>query len=231
MKEFLTLPLHMKSVIIGFMASSGQMKDSIHGWMKALTRFMITAFDKWKYVNEGEIRFGTQSFAIRDAERLLFESKAAVKKDQPINTEGEKFTKLNYASIAYYKTGAWLELVEKKLGKQTFDKAMQEYYRQWQFKHPYPEDFKKVLESVSGQNLDAEFALLDKKGVLPGMERKGTKIIFPYSAKAMTSYIKDPSKNAIIISPIAGVNAYDKFMIRRYYRKLQVTSFPPSSFL
>ena len=28
--------------------------------------------------------------------------------------------------------------IEKKLGKETFDKAMQEYYRQWQFKHPYP---------------------------------------------------------------------------------------------
>ena len=33
--------------------------------------------------------FGSQSFAIKDAERLLFESKAAVKKDQPINNEGD----------------------------------------------------------------------------------------------------------------------------------------------
>ena len=105
---------------------------------------------------------------------------------------------MNYDLVAYYKTGAWLELIEKKLGKEIFDKAMQEYYRQWQFKHPYPEDFKKVLETVSGQNLDAEFALLDKKGILPGMERNGTKIIFPFSSKAIVSYIKKPSKNALI---------------------------------
>ncbi len=106
-----------------------------------------------------------------------------------------------------------VELVEKKLGTETFDKAMQEYYRHWQFKHPYPEDFKKVLEKVSGQNLDSEFALLDKKGILPTMERKGTKIIFPFSSKAIVSYLKQPSKDALIISPIAGVNSYDKFMI------------------
>ena len=132
---------------------------------------------------------------------------------------------MNYSLIAYYKTGAWLEMVEKKLGKETFDKAMQEYYKQWQFKHPYPEDFKKVLETVSGQDLDPEFALLDKKGILPGMERKGTKIIFPYSAKAVVSYLKDPSKNALIISPVMGANVYDKFMIGSYI-KLQITPFP-----
>jgi hypothetical protein len=185
-----------------------------HPWMdEGINTFYDNRYSQWKYGNEGEIKFGSQSFAIKDAERLVFESKAAVNKDQPINMEGDKFTNMNYDLIAYYKTGAWLEMVEKKLGKETFDKAMQEYYRQWQFKHPYPEDFKKVLETVSGQNLDAEFALLDKKGVLPGMERKGTIIIFPFSPKAIASYIKEPPKNALIISPLFGVNSYDKFMI------------------
>ena len=199
-----------------------------HPWMdEGINTFYDNRYSKWKYGNGGEIQFGSQSFAIKDAERLVFESKEAVNKDQPVNTDGDKFTNLNYDLIAYYKTGAWLELVEKKLSKETFDKAMQEYYRQWQFKHPYPEDFKKVLENVSGQNLDPEFVLLDKKGILPGMERKGTKIIFPYSAKAMTSYIKDPSKNAIIFSPIAGVNAYDKFMIGAIIGNYKL---PPSRF-
>ena len=183
-------------------------------WMdEGINTFYDNRYSKWKNGIEGEIKFGAQSFAIKDAERLVFESKVAVEKDQPINMDGDKFTNLNYDLVAYYKTGAWLELVEKKIGAATFDKAMQEYYRQWQFKHPYPEDLKKVLETTSGQNLDAEFALLDKKGILPGMERNGTKVIFPFSAKAVVSYIKQPSKNAIILSPIAGVNAYDKFMI------------------
>ena len=188
--------------------------ERLHPWMdEGINTFYDNRYAQWKYGNEGEVQFGSQSFAIKDAERLLFESKAVVNKDQPINMEGDKFTNMNYSLIAYYKTGAWLEVVEKKLGKETFDKAMQEYYRQWQFKHPYPEDFKKVLETVSGQDLDPEFALLDKKGTLPGMERNGTKIIFPYSAKAVVSYLKEPSKNALICSPILGANVYDKVMI------------------
>jgi hypothetical protein len=188
--------------------------ERLYPWLdEGINTFYDNRYARWKYGNEGEVKFGSQSFAIKDAERLLFESKAAVNKDQPINLEGDKFTNMNYNLVAYYKTGTWLELVEKKLGKATFDKAMQEYYRQWQFKHPYPEDFKKVLETASGQNLDPEFALLDKKGTLPGMERKGTKIIFPYSPKGVVSYLKDPSKNALIFSPLMGANVYDKFMI------------------
>ena len=185
-----------------------------HPWMdEGINTFYDNRYSKWKYGDKGELNYGSGSFSLRDAERLLFESKAVVKKDQPINTEADKFTNMNYDLVAYYKTGAWLELIEKKLGKETFDKAMQEYYRQWQFKHPYPEDLKKVLETVNGQNLDAEFALLDKKGTLPGMERQGTKIIFPLSSKAIVSYLKEPPKNAFIISPIFGVNSYDKAMV------------------
>ena len=185
-----------------------------HPWMdEGMNTFYDNRYGKWKYGDKGEISYGKGSFSLSDAERLIFESKAVVKKDQPISTEAEKFANLNYDLVAYYKTGAWLELIERKLGKETFDKAMQEYYRRWQYKHPYPEDFKKILETVSGQNLDAEFALLDKKGTLPGMERKGTKIIFPLSSKAIATYLKESPKNALIISPIIGANSYDKAMI------------------
>ena len=69
--------------------------------------------------------------------------------------------------------------------------------------------------------------LLDKKGTLPGMERKGTKIIFPYSPKAIVSYLKNPSKNALIISPLMGVNSYDKLMIGAVITNYKL---PPSRF-
>ena len=185
-----------------------------YAWMdEGINTFYDNRYSKWKYGNEGEIKFGNNSLSIKDAERLLFETRAATKKDQPINFEASTFTNTNYNLIAYYKTGAWLELVEKKLGPDVFDKAMQEYYRRWQFKHPQPEDLKKTLETSGGQNLDTEFAMLDKKGVLPGMERSGTKLIFPFSPKAIATYIKAPPKNAIIISPAIGINSYDKFMI------------------
>ncbi len=188
--------------------------ERLHPWMdEGVNTFYDNRYSKWKYGEKGEIGLGGNGLAIRDAERLLFKSKAAARKDQPINTEGGQFTNLNYDLIAYYKTGAWLELIEKKIGKEAFDKAMQEYYKQWQFKHPYPEDFRKTFESVSGQDLSNEFALLNTKGSLPGLEKKGTQVIFPFSPKAIISYIKVQPKDAILISPMIGLNSYDKFMI------------------
>ena len=185
-----------------------------HPWMdEGINTFYDNRYSNWKYGDKGELAFGSESFAIKDAERLLFETKVAANKDQTINTEGGQFTNMNYDLIAYYKTGAWLELIEKKLGKDVFDKAIQEFYRQWQFKHPYPEDFKRSLETSSGQNLDTEFTLLDKKGVLPDMERKRSKTIFPFSPKSIVSYLKNPPKNAILFSPVLGMNSYDKIMV------------------
>jgi len=164
---------------------------------------------------------------IENIEDLLLETKIATRKDQPIGLASENYANFNYDLSVYRKAAIWLKLIEKKLSKETFDKAMQEYFRQWQFKHPHPEDLKKVLETVSGQNLDAEFALLDKKGLLPGMERKGMKTILPFSPKAIVSYIKEPSKNALIISPVIGLNSYDKFMIGAVLTNYKL---PPSPF-
>lgn len=188
--------------------------ERLHPWMdEGINTFYDNRYSKWKHGEKGEISLGNQSFSVKDAEELVFTSKAAVKTDQPINTAGDQFTSLNYALVAYYKTGAWLELIEKKIGKDLFDKAMQEYYKQWQFKHPYPEDFRKIFENVSGQDLSKEFALLDTKGLLPGQEKEGTQVIFPFSAKAIMAYIREQPKNAILISPMIGLNSYDKFMI------------------
>ena len=84
----------------------------------------------------------------------------------------EQFTEANYNLIAYYKTGAWLEWLESELGRKMTDKAIQQYFNRWQFKHPRPADLKKVLEETTGKNLDSAFQLLDARGILPGQERK-----------------------------------------------------------
>ena len=188
--------------------------ERLHPWMdEGMNTFYDNRYSKWKYGEQGEISLGNQSFSLKDAERFFFESKAAARKDQPIETSSDQFANLNYDLVAYYKAGAWLELIEKKIGKELFDKAMQEYYKQWEFKHPYPEDFRKIFETVSGQDLSNEFALLNSKGSLPGDHKKGTRIIFPFSPKAVISYIREQPKDAILVSPMIGLNSYDKFMI------------------
>ena len=56
--------------------------------------------------------------------------------------------------------------LEATLGRDTLDRGMQAYFKDWQFKHPQPEDLKKELETTSGKNLDKIFELLNKEGKL-----------------------------------------------------------------
>lgn len=157
-----------------------------------------------------------------DAQHSLLQTLVAIKKDQPIETPAEKFSLLNYDAIAYVKTGDWMTLLEKQLGKTLFDSCMLEYYRRWQFKHPYPEDFKKVVEEVSGRNMDATFALQNKKG---GLETTAPK----KDIRFMSFFsLKDVDKhNYIFASPAVGYNFYDKFMIGAV---LHNYTLPPTKF-
>ena len=77
---------------------------------------------------------------------LVIVQQLASKKDQPIETSSENFSELNYSNIAYYKTGKWMKVLEDYVGQPLFDSCLHEYYNRWKFKHPSPEDFKKVVE-------------------------------------------------------------------------------------
>lgn len=128
------------------------------------------------------------------------------KTDQPLNTPSDSLTELNYGLTAYTKGEAFMELIEKKLGRAAMDKAMQLYFEQWKMKHPSPADLKAALEQSSGVNLDYEFSLLNKKGSLfPPAKRK---TVF----KPLIGAGND-STNVIIGTPVLGYNMYDGLMI------------------
>ncbi len=147
---------------------------------------------------------------------ILFETKATVKTDQPIETTSEKFSYANYGLVAYYKTSAWMRWLEATVGKEKFEAAMQVYFSEWQFKHPQPDDFKKSIEKSTGQNLDTVFSYLNKPGLLPDNKRKETTIVSIFQPEKFGSEWQNkisPKKNVIRIGPSAGFNSYDKFMI------------------
>lgn len=158
-------------------------------------------------------------------ERILFETKAVTKTDQSIELPSEKFSETNYNLVAYYKTAEWMRYLESQLGTEVFNKAMQEYFRRWQFKHPQPEDFKRAMEESSGKNLDSVFSYLHKTGTLPNQQRSGTKTVFLFNFKSLTDYSKNPSKNLILFGPAIGANSYDKFMIGAFVTNMKL---PPS---
>jgi hypothetical protein len=143
-----------------------------------------------------------------DIQLTLLQTVTAIKKDQPIETVSEKFSAFNYNMVAYIKTGDWMKLLEDELGKTIFDNCMQEYYKRWQFKHPYPDDFKKVVEEISGKNVDAIFSLLNKKGDL---KKSNTKKDIRFAS--FFSLKQTDKHNYIFASPAIGYNFYDKLML------------------
>lgn len=188
--------------------------ERIHPWMDE----GINSYYEALYTSKKDDHF-TQRSEQNELEALI-----AARKDQPIETSSELFSETNYSAIVYYKASQWLKWLHSYLGDDTFNNAMQEYYRRWQFKHPQPEDLKTVLENVSGKDLDSAFSLLSQKGKLPNWQRKGTIVLNPLTA-AFGGY--DDKKNIITILPALGFNSYDKLMagglITNYY-------LPPSPF-
>ena len=57
-------------------------------------------------------------------------------------------------SISYNKTALWLHTLERYLGWSTLREGMANFYEQWRFKHPGPDDFFQAINTASGQNLD-----------------------------------------------------------------------------
>lgn len=201
-----------------------------HPWMdEGMNTYYDNRYSLEKYGAAGIDIIPARSTFIKkrlpdDISQTLLQSLIAVKKDQPIETISEKFNGANYNMVAYTKTGNWMKNLEEVMGKEAFDNGMKEYYRQWQFKHPYPEDFKKVMEEVSGKNLDAEFLLLTKKGTIdtnPKKTKKDIRFVSFFSLKETDKH------NYIFAAPLIGYNFYDKLMAGLVFHNYTL---PPSKF-
>ncbi len=188
--------------------------ERTHPWMdEGMNTYYDNRYSMQQYGNTNLDIIPMRSGFIRnrmpdDIQHTILQTITGIKKDQPIETPSEKFNILNYNMVAYTKTGDWMKLLEDELGKPLFDSCMHEYYRRWQFKHPYPEDFKKVIEEVSGRKPDTTFSLLNKKGYLAKtVSKKDIRFTAFFSLKETDKH------NYIFASPAIGYNFYDKIML------------------
>lgn len=84
---------------------------------------------------------------------------------EPIATNSTGFSnKEDYGIVVYLKTAIWMSIVEASIGKDNLMKGIKEYFNQWKFKHPYPEDLRESLEKGSGLGVSNLFELLSKRG-------------------------------------------------------------------
>jgi hypothetical protein len=73
--------------------------------------------------------------------------------DQPIEECSAHYTQINYGGIVYSKTALVFDQLLAYLGEEAFDRCMHAYYDEWKFKHPQPEDVRRVFERESGKDL------------------------------------------------------------------------------
>ncbi|WP_378186083.1 M1 family metallopeptidase [Aquimarina sp. W85] len=76
-------------------------------------------------------------------------------KEQPQSTQADHYDYNGaYGASAYSKGAVFLAQLGYIIGEENLAKTIKRYYSDWKFKHPTPNDFKRVAEKVSGIQLD-----------------------------------------------------------------------------
>jgi len=75
--------------------------------------------------------------------------------EQPQTTHADRYVhNYAYGTSAYSKGAVFLSQLGYVIGQENLNKTIKRYYETWKFKHPTPNDFKRVAEKVSGMQLD-----------------------------------------------------------------------------
>lgn len=142
--------------------------ERIHPWMDEginsyyEARYIETKYPKAtlaNYFGEGAIsviadKFEVSRYPMKHLNSLGYLVPARKNVDQPIEFPAAQYTPINYFGIVYSKTPLALDYLAAYLGQEEFDRIMQKYFEEWKFKHPQPEDFRKLFEEETKENLD-----------------------------------------------------------------------------
>ena len=75
--------------------------------------------------------------------------------EEPMTTHADHYnSNFAYSVDAYSKGEVFMEQLGYITGANTRDKILLEYYAKWKFRHPAPNDFLRIAETVSGLKLD-----------------------------------------------------------------------------
>lgn len=97
-------------------------------------------------------------------------------KDEAIEQTSNNMPEINYGLGVYYKTASLLQWLEEYMDKEAFEAAMHDYFNTWKHRHPYPEDFRAVMEKHTDKPLDWFFKQLQSDRqvdfAVKGVDRK-----------------------------------------------------------
>lgn len=122
--------------------------ERMHPWMDE----GINSFYELKTFMQISKSSKKRMFISRDD--IVYYELASIRQDAPIEQPANKYTNINYGADVYYKTSLMLEWLEQYMGEQAFSKGIKAYFKEWEFKHPQPLDFKKCMQEQTSKNLN-----------------------------------------------------------------------------
>ena len=149
----------------GILASN----ERLHPWMdEGMNSYFQFRYEAEKYRWNSRLPQFSEKLITSSADDFMFKILYEMNKKSlkyPIESPASSFSDMNsYSTTTYLKAAVWLGLVEASMGKSAFSKAIREYYNQWKFRHPYPEDFRQSIEASIKKSAQELFGLLEKKG-------------------------------------------------------------------
>ena len=139
-------------------------ESALHEWCHSWYQMMLgTNENLYPWMDEGFADYAEakvlawlrkKDFFEKAEEYGLYFNMAGSRIDEPMSTPANLYkTNFAYNTNAYYKGAVFLRQLGYIVGEDNMDKILLEYYREWRFKHPNPNDFIRVAEKVSRMQL------------------------------------------------------------------------------
>ena len=121
--------------------------ESLHAWMDE-------GFTSYGSAITGAYLRGEESSPLQRSFKGYY-SLVESGKQEPLTTQSDHYhTNRAYGTGAYTMGSLVPEMLGYVMGDETFEKAFRTYFNTWKFKHPNPNDFKRIMEKESGMELD-----------------------------------------------------------------------------
>ena len=122
--------------------------EAKHAWMDEGFTEYITSLSE-NYVNDKKPEFPHKS----SYDRYYLLASSGFEQAQTTHSDRYDYN-FAYGASAYSKGSVFLSQLGYIIGKENLDKTLKRYYEEFKFKHPTPNDFKRVAEKVSDLELE-----------------------------------------------------------------------------
>jgi len=139
--------------------------ERVHPWMdEGINSYYETRYMNFHWPDLGLLEsrttvdraklLGLDGFKSSYQNELGYLVKCRMHTDQACSLHSAEYTNANYGLIVYAKAALAFKYLESYLGTKVFDKIMQQYFANYTYKHPQPEDLKALFDANTKKDLN-----------------------------------------------------------------------------